>query len=47
MKNNEFSITRVILQENSENVPIIHTKEFSYSNTNIQVKKNNKVDNNR
>ena len=47
MKNSKLSITCGILQENSENVPIICTKEFNYSNATIQLKRHNKVDNNR
>ena len=47
MKNNELSITYVILQENSKNISVICTKEFSYTSANIQLKKYNKVDNNR
>ena len=47
MKNSEPSIIYNIVQENSENVPIICIKEFSYSNANIQLKKYNKLDNNR
>ena len=38
MKNSNLSITCGILQENCENVPMIYTKEYIYSNANIQLK---------